>query len=159
MNVKGSFFDGITIMVGVFVLMIFVIIALVVWNGVKEPLRAMNPSAEVNLTIAGMTNVEHTYDYVGIGMWFFFVIASLGLAALAGANPLFAIASIIMVMIEIIISIGLSNAYRAIIQDPNIASYVSSLTWTNTLFVHLPKFAVVTALLAGLFMYLSTRNQ
>jgi F0F1-type ATP synthase assembly protein I len=72
---------------------------------------------------------------------------------LVTTKPIFLIPYIFITIIAIIVSVGLSNAYELIIEDPTLASTFAGFVGANFILLQLPIWITVIGVVGGIIMF------
>ena len=161
-NKKGDF-------VGIFVFMILALV-LVLISGVfiyiggetqeqlKNSLGGMDLAVDdVNETIDdtfGDVNASYSALY-----WIsIFVIVGMVIGIFIGSylvttKPVFFLPYIFMVIISVIVSVGISNAYELIVNDATLASTFAGFVGANYILLHLPVWVSIIGFVGGIIMF------
>jgi len=162
MNKKGDF-------VGIFVFMIFALIivlvsAIFIYIGgetqdqLKASLGSMDLATEdVNATIDD-TFGDVNAAYGGLYWISIFVIVGMILGIFIGSylvttKPVFFLPYIFMVIIAVVVSVGISNAYEQIVNNPTLASTFAGFVGANFILLHLPIWVSIIGMTGGIIMF------
>ena len=156
---RGTVADPIPVMLYMFAFGMSVIVAFTVYNGLIDAgfFSIMNSSAGPS---ANITNFQNNADtaFTALDVMSIFVFVGTAIAALLGAllirtHPAFFFISIIVLLIEVLISVALSNTWDAMITNVNFNDSLAQFPITNFFLGNLPVIVLVTIILLAIVLY------
>jgi len=163
MNKKGGFTDLFIFMIILFVMMLFLgvfgYIIFEVQDELTEKLPTMDWSNSTNATqiindSIGKSNSSFTTLYWLSGLIIFGMILSIFMGSyLVTTKPVFFIPYIFVVIIAVIVSVPISNAYEELAQNAILSSSFSNFAIGNWFLSQLPIIISVVGILGGIIMF------
>ena len=163
MNNKGSLFDIIIWLIVIFVMFIFFAGFMYGYNLLTAEVvnTVMPPESLINVTDAG----QDTFGQINTGLaslrWLALVIAVSMIISimvsnfLVKAHPVFFIVYILIIVVGIVLSVYLSNAYETILTSSNpLASTLESFTAMNYIMLNLPIWTTIIGILGAIFLFI-----
>lgn len=162
-NKKGAFSDLFIFMIVAFVLIvvsgIFIFIASTTKTQLHEAMDDMPNKAGVNMseTIdATMGVVDTTFKslyWISIFLIIGMVISIFIGSYLVTTKPIFFIPYIFIVIIAVIVSVGISNAYESIVAEPTLQSTFVEFVGANFIMSKLPIWIAVIGFIGAIIMF------
>lgn len=164
-NKKGSFGDLFIFMIFAFVIVLISVVWVYIGNEVEDQLQdtlgemdlhdteGRNASQVITNTI-GATNLSFQALY-----WITtFLIVGMILAIFIGSylvttKPVFFIPYIFLVIIAIVVSVPMSNAYETLSNDATLSSTFLSFTGANWIMLNLPVWIAIIGITGGIIMF------
>ena len=163
MNKKGSYLDGFLWIIFSFIIIIisalFIYMGATVQTKLHETMDTMDIGGTVNVTqqidsSIGAVNTAYASLY-----WIsIFLIVGMAMAIFIGSylvttKPIFFIPYIIVTIITVIVSVGISNGYEMIIADPTLASTFNGFLGANYIMSYLPMWTAIIGITGGIIMF------
>jgi len=169
MNKKGQFTDLFLFMIVaviiIFVSGLFIYMGIATQNQLDDTMKDMKTSAGVNYTtITGATfgdvNVAYSSLYwisilLIVGMIFSIFFGSY----MVTTRPIYFVPYIFIVIIAIFVSVGISNAYQEVIEQPDLAPTFAGFIGSNFIMFNLPIWIVVIGFTGGIIMFVRMKSQ
>lgn len=168
-NKRGQFTDLFLFLI-VSVIIIFVS-GLFIYMGIKtqdqldESMKDMKTSGGVNYTeITGATfgdvNIAYSSLYwisilLIVGMIFSIFFGSY----LVTTRPIYFVPYIFIIIIAIIVSVGISNAYQEVVAQPDLAPTFAGFVGSNFIMFNLPVWIVIIGFTGGIIMFVRMKSQ
>lgn len=156
MNRKGSAQDVLLIMGLMFA---FGVAFLVAHYATGEIYTAMLANPQINesaVTVdvleAGL-EVDDKLDYWTMAVFFGLIIALIVTAWFVSGNPLFIGVYVIVIIIAVVVSMGLSNGWEELSQNPKLIGSTNSLPFTNHVLLYLPYYTAVLGMLGIIVLF------
>jgi|TARA_R100001530_G_scaffold116916_1_gene84052 hypothetical protein len=168
MNKKAQFTDiFIFMIVAVIILFVsglFIYMGITVNTQLDKSFDGMG-SDEVNYTeikddTFGDVNVAYNSLYwisilIIIGM----IIAIFMGSYMVVTRPIFFVPYIFIVIIAIIVSVGISNAYQEVVATPELASTFAGFIGSNYIMFYLPRWIAIIGFVGGIIMFVRMKSQ
>lgn len=113
----------------------------------------VNISSEVEDAFNSVDQVNMRLDWIFLGFFIAYIIATLITAWLVGGHPIFMVAYIIVIIVSVAISPFLSNAWEDITQSAVFGVTINSFPITNHILTTLPYYVVVLGLIGFVVMF------
>jgi hypothetical protein len=169
MNKRGQFTDiFIFMIVAVIILFVsglFIYMGLRVQDQLDESMAGMQTSGGTNYTeITGATfgdvNIAYSSLYwisilLIVGMIFSIFIGSY----MVTTRPIYFVPYIFIVIIAVFVSVGISNAYQEVLENPTLASTFAGFIGSNYIMFNLPIWIVVIGFVGGIIMFVRMKSQ
>ena len=134
MNKRGNVFDAMHIGIALLVLFLFIIVALIIigaFNTAFQNATLSQTSKDASTSIA--TRAPSWFDGGFIVVYIGLIIAAIIGAYMIETSKIFFVFSIIVLGIILVISIGISNIYDSLANNPTINPYLASIPITSFL--------------------------
>lgn len=151
-NKKGSAVDYIYAIPLFFILAISLLIGIALWNMFSTSSLTNYPESQAKIDDFNQHG-RWTFDFIGVMFFVAFFGVPIFLALFARHHPAFVFITILVLLVMIVISPGLSNGYMTIVGTPGIAETASQLNVTNTIMDYLPQLTIVYSIFLLLAMF------
>lgn len=170
-NKKGGLTDLFLFMAVSFAMVMFMVIMVYVGNTAYTKLnenseafqKALGTSGNATEIIddsMGQVNVAYSsLKWISVMLIFGLALSILLSSFLVRTYPVFFVPYIFIVIIAVIISVPISNAYETIYQNPTLASTFEGFFGATWIFLHLPIWISVIGILAGVLMFINVIRQ
>lgn len=163
MNRKGAGTDLFLIIIVGFILLIFIIVWMVGFSLLSNTLTSITsqPNEPTNVSQAATDTLGQVNS--GLSVWYWAVgaiVVGLFISVfisnfLVKSHPVFIIPYVIIVVIAIIFSTVISNAYEsAILGNTVLADQASNFGGANLIFLNLPIWITVVGILGAIFLFI-----
>lgn len=163
---RGAMTDLFLFMAIAFVIILFSVImfyvggrtysALLSNDGIQKGLGADGNATDiVNHTVGKVVLAFQSLKWITFVLIFGFALSILMTSFLVKTNPIFFVPYTIILIIAIICSVPMSNAYETIYQNPLLAESFSGFWGATWIFLHLPIWITTIGLLAGVLMFIN----
>lgn len=163
MNKKGDFVGLFVFIILTFVIVLFSAIFIYMGQTTEDQLKATLGNKELggqytaNETIdLSIGKVNEAYDalywialFLIIAQIFSILIGSF----LVRTHPVFFVGYIFLMLILIIVSVAMSNAYEVLANDPTLGSTLSNFIGANEILLNLPFVITIIGFVGGIIMY------
>jgi len=162
---KGGMTDLFIFMIIGFVLVVILGVMMYIGNETAKQLhesmddmdigdgRGNNASAVIDQTI-GVTNGSFkAFYWISVMLLFGMIIAIWISAYMVTTKPIFFIPYIFLVIIAVIVSVAMSNAYGMIIVDDTLSSTFAGFTGANWFMNNLPMVITIVGFIGGIIMF------
>jgi flagellar biosynthesis protein FliQ len=105
----------------------------------------------VGKTLMAYQSLKWITTMLIVGLAFSILITSF----LVRTNPIFFVPYVIIVIIAVIVSVPISNAYETIYTNPVLAESFSGFFGQNWIFLNLPAWITIIGLFAGILMFIN----
>lgn len=159
---QGGFTDlflfMIVAVVIVFVSGIFIYLGGRVTSEVHQEMDGMmfgdqNATEVIDNTLGAVNNSYQALYWISVFLIVGMVISIFIGSYLVTTKPIFFIPYAFITIIAIIVSVGISNAYEQVIQDPTLASTFAGFTGANFIMLQLPIWITVIGIVGGIIMF------
>jgi len=162
MKRKGELFDIFIVLILIFVVFIFFAGFLYGYNLLTNGiLNTVQTSSSINIT----QPAQQTFGQVNQGLaslrWLSLVIVVSMIISimvsnfLVKAHPVFFIVYLLIVVVGIVLSVYLSNAYESILTSSNaLTETLQSFTAMNFIMLHLPIWATIIGIMGAIFLFI-----
>lgn len=166
-NKRGAFTDLFLFMGLAFLVVVFMVMMTFTSNMVYQKLieesdtiqRGLGDSGNATEIInesVGAVNIAYgSLRWISVVLIFGFALSILLSSFLVRTNPVFFVPYILIVIIAVIVSVPLSNAYEQVYQNPELAEAFSGFFGATWIFLHLPIWVLVIGILAGILMFVN----
>ena len=151
MNKKGSL-DNIFAVVAFFLLIIFFIAIMTFWNGIKNE-TFWDISSTSNNVRGHMNTASDGLDYILLCAWIGIHLGILVMAFLLRTHPVIYVFEIFIILLLVIISVPISNAYEELRTDSEISEAIASFPISNFIMDQLPKFEMLWAFMSAVALF------
>lgn len=169
MNKRGQFTDLFLFMVVALVILfvsgLFIYMGVRVNNQLGDSLKGNEVSENVNYTeikdaTFGKVKIAYKHLYwlsilMIIGMMISIFIGSY----MVTTRPVFFVPYIFIVIISILVSVGISNAYQKVATNPTLAETFAGFIGSNFIMFNLPIWMTVTGFVGGMIMFARMKSQ
>jgi len=163
-NKKAGFTDIFLFIIITFIMALIIGVFLYIGNIATDRLHATmddmdigdgnnNASVVIDNTMGKVNTAYSTLKWTGILIIFGMIIGIFIGSYMVTTKPIFFVPYLFIVIIAIVISVGIANAYDTIIVDPTLASTFSGNTGINWFLLNLPLVSTVVGLIGGLIMF------
>lgn len=119
-----------------------------------------NATEIIQGSVGEVVNAYGSLKWISVVLIFGFALSILLSSFLVRTNPVFFVPYILIVIIAVIVSVPLSNAYEQIYQTPQLAETFTGFFGATWIFLHLPIWISVIGILSGILMFVNVvRNQ
>jgi hypothetical protein len=165
MNKKGSLFDLFLFMALGFCIVIFMVIMTFVANTMNTKLHEQAPVIQKALGSSGNATeiIEENFGdvvtaysslrWISVMLIFGLMLSILLTSFLVKTNPVFFVPYVFIVVIAVIVSVPISNAYEVVYNNEVLASTFTGFFGVSWIFLHLPIWVSVIGILAGILMF------
>jgi flagellar biosynthesis protein FliQ len=112
-----------------------------------------NTTEIINDSLGKVNSAYQSLYWISIFLIVGMVISIFIGSYLVTTKPIFFIPYIFVVLIAVIISAGISNAYETVMQDPTLASTFAGFTGANFIMLKLPLWIAVIGITGGIIMF------
>lgn len=168
MNNKGQFTDLFLFMIVAVIILfvsgLFIYMGLRVNTQLDESFTGMG-SAEVNYTeIKDDTFGDVNISYGALYWLTILMIVGMIISIFMGSymvttRPIFFVPYIFIVIIAVLVSVGISNAYQTVAENETLASTFSGFVGSNFIMYNLPIWMVVIGFVGGIIMFVRMKSQ
>ena len=162
-NKRGGFSDLFLLMIMsvaiIFICAIFIYIGGIAQNQLHATMDNMTQFGSANVTQVidqTMGHVNQAYQSLYWISWFLIggMIISIFIGSyLVTTKPVFFIPYIFIVIIAVIVSVGISNAYEMVIADPTMSATFAGFVGANFIMLQLPIWIAVIGITGGIIMF------
>lgn len=114
-----------------------------------------NATTIITGTLGAVNLAYGTLHWTVVAIIFSMVISILITSFLVRTNPVFFIPYLFILIIDVIVSVPISNTYEIMYSNPVIASGFTGLTGASWIILYLPVWVTVVGLLAGVLMFIN----
>jgi hypothetical protein len=157
-----------------FVFMIFALIILMVagmyiymGNTIETKLKQSMPQNQFSTNVTQV--IDNTFGkvneaYATLRWTTILLIIGMVISIFIGSymvttRPVFFVPYIFMVIIAVVVSVGISNAYQALIETPLLSSSYATLVGGNYFMVYLPIWITAIGFIGGIIMFARMKSQ
>jgi len=171
-NKKGQFTDIFLFMIVALIVLVvsglFIYMGLEVNDQLDDSFTGMTIGGEANGTnyseikdaTFGDVNVAYKSLYwISILIIVAMIIAIFMGSYLVTTRPIYFVPYIFIVIIAIIVSVGISNAYQELVQTPELAETFAGFIGSNFIMFNLPIWVVVIGFVGGIIMFVRMKSQ
>ena len=169
MNKKGQFTDLFLFMIVALVILfvsgLFIYMGIRVNDQLDDSFEEMDKSDNVNYTEIK----DNTFGDVNIAFnslyWLtILMIVGMMLSIFIGSymvttRPIFFVPYFFIVIIAVLVSVGISNAYQEVATNPTLASTFAGFVGSNFLMFNLPVWMTVIGFVGGIIMFVKMKSQ
>jgi len=162
MNRRGGMFDIIIAMVVMFI--VFIFFAAIIYGfgvlttditSITELAGTANVTTAAESTFGAINNALPALRWIALVITISLFIAILVSSFLVKAHPVFFILYILIVVVAVVFSVSLSNAYEEMLTGSNpITATLESFTAMNFIILHLPIWIVVIGIAGAIFLFI-----
>lgn len=170
-NKRGQFTDLFVFMI--FALILLFVSGLFIYMGLRVDAQldssfsgqAIGGSGEVNYSEVkdatfGNVNVAYSSLYwIAILLIIAMVISIFVGSYMVTTRPIFFVPYIFIIIIAIVVSVGLSNAYQDVVENPELASTFANFIGANFIMYNLPMWVAVIGFIGGIIMFVRMKSQ
>lgn len=162
MNKRGSFFDVILIIVVMFVTVLFFVgfsygfglLTSSVTN-INSNIPGVNITETSNNTFGKINNGLPTLRWISLAIFVAMIISIMVSNFLVKTHPVFFILYILIVVVAILFSVPVSNAYEGILNSNSpLVSTLNGYSAMNFIFLNLPIFITIIGIMGAIFLFL-----
>jgi len=161
LNKKGGFTDIFLLMIIAFIVLlicgVFIYLGATVKAKLHETMDDMDLSINASQTIEdSMGKVTTAYDslyWISVFLIFGMIISIFIGSYLVTTKPIFFVPYIFLLIIAIIVSVAISNAYEILIATPSLASTYAGFVGGNFFMLYLPVWVCIIGFLGGIIMF------
>lgn len=164
MNKRGGFSDLFIFMIlalaVIFISVIFVYLGGQAYSEVKEKAIEIegiagneNVSQIVDDTLGAVNTAYQSLYWISLMLIVGMVISIFISSYLVTTKPVFFIPYIFLTIIAVVISVGISNAYEEVMQDPTLASTFANFVGANYIMLQLPIWISVIGIVGAIIMF------
>lgn len=167
-NRKGQMFTDIFLFM-IMAMIILMISGMYIYMGstVETALKESMPQEQFSTNVTqvientiGMVNTAYaTLKWTTIIMIVGMVISIFIGSYLVTTRPIFFVPYIFVVIIGIIVSVGISNAYQELIAEPTLGASFAELIGGNYLMIYLPIWVTAIGFIGGIIMFARMKSQ
>jgi len=155
---KGAIIDAIPIIIYTFTFALVSVISYVIYqgfvdNGFYTVLNQTAPTANVSDLDVDAELAFTTLDFMVAFVFFGTTISALIGAILIRSHPAFFFISIILLMIQVLVSVAISNSWEEIITNDVMNEAEAKFTITNTILSNFPMFILIVVILLSIVLY------
>lgn len=166
-NKKGGMFDLILAIALALILAVSLVLFTFAQNKLHTKLIQQAPQLQKHITNENVTDiinntfgeVGNAYDsfkWISVMLIFGFFLSILVTAFLVRTHPAWFVGYIFIVVISVIVSVYISNAYEKLMNNATLSStFMTGFFGQNWIFLHLPIWITIIGLIAGLLMYIN----
>lgn len=170
-NKRGQFTDLFVFMIFAIILLfvsgLFIYMGLTVNDQLDESFAGQNigGSGEVNYTEVkdstfGNVNIAYSSLYwIAILLIVAMIISIFVGSYMVTTRPIFFVPYIFIVIIAIVVSVGMSNAYQDVVENPELASTFANFIGANFIMYNLPMWIAVIGFVGGIIMFVRMKSQ
>ena len=169
MNKKGQFTDLFLFMIITVILLfisgLFIYMGLKVDSQLDDSFEKIDATRPINYTEVkdatfGQVNIAYQSLYwITILLIVGMIIAIFTGSYMVTTRPIFFVPYIFVVIIAILVSVGISNAYEEIISTPELASTFAGFVGSNYIMYYLPVWITVIGFIGGLIMFVRMKQE
>lgn len=165
MNKKGGFSDLFIFMIFAFVIVLISVVYVYMGNTIEDELQNTLGQMDLHDTVGNNASevIDNTMGSVNISYgalhWItIFLIVGMILSIFIGSylvttKPIFFIPYIFIVIIAIVVSVPMSNAYETIMNNEVLAGTFQEFTGANWIMLNLPVWITIIGFVGGIIMY------
>lgn len=165
MNKKGAFADLFIFMIFAFVIVLVCVVMLYIANTTRDQLHETMDGMDLGDTMGNNVSqvIDNTMGATALSFtalrWISaFLIFGMILAIFIGSylvttKPVFFIPYIFLVIIAIIVSVPMSNAYETLSNDATLSSTFTGFTASNFIMLNLPIWITIIGFTGGIIMF------
>jgi hypothetical protein len=151
---KASIFDVFFVGAMLFGLAIVILVALYFSDAITTAmLPAFNSSQPAMDAMIAMQSALPTLDYFFLAIFIGFILTMIISGFLIDTHPIFTLIYFLMLILAIVVSVPIANAFEAIISDPIFASVASHLTMTAYIMSKLPLITLILGIIMIIVIY------
>lgn len=165
-NKKGGLLDLIVFIALGFLMVVVLVIFLFAGNTVNtalldnvDAIEAASPSVNgtelINDTVGKVVSSYEMFKWISILLLFGFALSILISSFLVKTHPAWLYGYALIVVISIIISVYVSNAYESLLSNGLLGSTFYQFVGANFIFLHLPIWITIVGMIAGILMYIN----
>jgi len=168
-NKKAQFTDLFVFMLMAFIILfisgIFIYMGLTVDSKLSEDFKGLDDTRPINYTEVK----DNTFGYVNMSyqsLYWLSILIIVGMmlsiffgSYLVTTRPIFFVPYIFIVIIAVVTSVGISNAYQTVAETPELASTFSGFIGSNFIMYNLPIWVVVIGFTGGIIMFVRMKSQ
>ena len=168
-NKRGQFTDLFLFMIVTVIILfvsgLFIYLGLRVNDQFDDSLTGLSVGEDVNYTeikdaTFGNVNVAYSSLYwisilLIVGMMISIFVGSY----MVTTRPIFFVPYIFIIIIALLVSVGISNAYQEVVQTPELASTFAGFIGSNFIMFNLPVWIVVIGFVGGIIMFIRMKSQ
>jgi len=113
-----------------------------------------NTSQVIDNTIGAVNVAYQSLYWISIFLMVGMVLSIFIGSYLVTTKPVFFIPYLFITIIAVIISVGISNAYEKVIQDPTLASTFAGFVGANFIMLQLPIWITIVGFVGGIIMFI-----
>jgi hypothetical protein len=125
----------------------------------QEQFTGSNVTQVIETTFGKVNEAYGTFKWISILLLVGMAISIFIGSYLVTTRPIFFVPYIFMVIIAIVVSVGISNAYQTLIETPLLASSYAELVGGNYLMIYLPLWVTVIGFAGGIIMFARMKSQ
>jgi hypothetical protein len=163
---KGALTDLFVYVAVIFIMVLFMVAMTFIANTTKTELlkntnmfqgksTSYNATTLIERTIGGVTSAYEPLKWISVMLMIGFALSILVTSFLVRTNPVFFVPYAIIVMIAVILSVPVSNAYEVVYNNPTLHSTFVGFFGASYIFSYLPIWIAVIGLLAGVLMFVN----
>ena len=161
MNKKGGFTDIFLLMIIAFVVIlisgVFIYLGATVKSKLHSTMDNINPNINtseiIEDTMGGVTTAYNSLYWISIFLIFAMVIAIFIGSYLVTTKPIFFVPYIFLLIIAIVVSVAISNAYETLIATPTLAATYAGFVGSNFFMLYLPMWVCIIGFIGGIIMF------
>jgi hypothetical protein len=115
----------------------------------------INVTDTINESFGEVGDAYSTFKWISVMLIFGFFMSILISAFLVKTHPAWFVGYIFVVVISIIVSVYVSNAYETLLNNPTLASTFAGFFGATWIFLNLPIWVTIIGFLAGILMYIN----
>lgn len=156
MNKRGSAQDVILIAV---LLFFFGVAFLIMHYGMNQMYDGLLANPQINGSASTVEALEagqattSKLDYWGIGIFLGLLISLIVTGWFISGNPLFMGVYVVVVILAVVVSMGLSNAWESLSQNATFAASLVALPFTNHILLYLPYYTAVMGMIGLMVVF------
>lgn len=147
MNKRAATLDNFWIMIQFFGFVIFLLVIYVVWgafSGTDDINTNVWEASSIGPSIKNNAQVAFdNWDWITVLVYFGTHIGVLVLAFLLKTHPVVYVAGILLIVILVMVSVPLSNAYQDTLTNDDFATAVTNIPKTDFIMKHFPTFEMI----------------
>jgi len=166
---KAQFTDLFIFMIMAFAILfisgIFIYMGLTVDNQLDDSFAELSNDRPINYTEVK----DATFGYVNISyqaLYWLSILMIVGMVLsiffgsyLVTTRPIFFVPYIFIVIIAIVVSVGISNAYQEVAETPELASTFAGFLGANFIMYNLPMWIAIIGFTGGIIMFVRMKSQ
>lgn len=164
-NKRGSLFDLFLFMALGFCVIIFMVVMTFIASTMNTKLHEQAPVIQKALGDSGnateiidenfgdVVTAYSSLKWISVMIIFGLMLSILLTSFLVKTNPVFFVPYILILIIAVIVSVPIANAYETIYNNPTLASTFTGFFGVSWIFLHLPIWISVIGILAGILMF------
>jgi len=163
MNKKGAFADLFLFMIFaviiVFICGVFIFLGGKAQTEIQDKLGGLdvgggeNATAIIENTMGAVNQSYHALYWISVMLIVGMIISIFIGSYLVTTKPIFFIPYLFIVIIAVIVSVGISNAYEMVISEPLLASTFAGFVGANFIMLKLPLWISVIGIVGGIIMF------